>query len=169
MPVPLVAVAGAAPAAVRGVKSGATAALGAVGIHLGGATVASGAKKRVVDNERGRINAMTTAAQLQAVITTRGNTAWGYAWTMESRALAQTRLDQMLAANRAAAGGGAPAALFNAGASAATAGDSYTVADSNQAAPSTLTNTASTNWPLILGGLGLVGALFYFFVWKRRK
>lgn len=152
MPVPLIAAATVAQSV-------------AGALNVGGKTAASGAKQRVVDDERARVNAMTSAAQLQAVLVTVGNTPWGYAWTMESRALAQTRLDQLLAANRANAGGGAPASVFSGGPSAAAGTDSFTVATAAGAAAA----PTRSKWtlPVVVGAAAVVVVVLYFLM-KRR-
>lgn len=173
MPVPLIAAAGAAPAAVRGVTSGVKSVLGAVG--LGAKRLASGVKDSVYDREVAQIQVLFQAgdaAGLQRWMAQTNNDThpWGgrLATSPEARADAQTALDQLISANRSAASGGAPAPLFAAGATAATSGSSYQVGSSNLSSASAAGVSAGLSTPLLVGGALAVGALVYFFVIKKK-
>jgi len=175
MPVPLIAAAGAAPAAVSAVSGGVKSVLGAVG--FGPDRLASGENKNRYVRHCGVIDSMyaaRNAAGLQALMTeyqAQNLHSWAgpYNLSPEARAYCQTKLDQLLAANRAASGGGAPASMFGAGPSAAAGTDSYTVANGNRAAPSAAGVAAGSNLPLMIGGALVLGGLGWYFLRGRRK
>lgn len=173
MPVPLIAAAGAAPAAVSGIKSGVSSVGRALG--FGPDRLASGENRNRYVRHCGVIDGMYAAgnaAGLQALMTeyqAPGLHSWAGAFNLspEARAYCQTKLDQLLARNRAAAGGGAPASVFGAGPSVAAGGDSYAVATANTASASAAGVSAGVNVPVIAGVALVIGALAWYFL-KRR-
>jgi hypothetical protein len=174
VPVPLIAAAGAAPAAVSGIKSGISAVGNALG--LGVKRIASGESRERYIRHCAVIDGMYAARDAAGILATMNQTttashSWAGSYNMspEARAYAQTKLDQLLAANRAASGGGAPASVFGAGPGAAAGTDSYTVAGSNVSSASAAGGAAGKNLPLLIGGALALGGLGWYFMRGRRK